>query len=182
MDILSVRGPSRLEGVVSASGAKNAALPILAACVLAKGHFVLRNLPDVSDVVTMIRILKALGAKTTFENGTAHIDTTGLNKNIADYKYVSTMRASVCLFGPLLARFGKSQVSMPGGCVIGPRPIDLHIKGLRALGAKVELEHGYVVAEAKKKLKGGNVYLGGSYGSSVLAPANVLMWAVLFLR
>ena len=178
MDIVSIKGPSQLEGTVKVSGAKNAALPILAATVLAKGLFVIKNVPEVSDVYTMIKILKALGAKANFAKNVLEIDTAGINKNVADYKYVSTMRASVCLLGPLLARFGKAQVSMPGGCVIGPRPIDLHIKGLRALGAKVELEHGYVLAEAKK-MRGTNVYLGGAYGSSVLATANVLMVAVL---
>ena len=179
MDTVFIKGPSRLEGSVEVSGAKNAALPILAATVLAKGQFVIRNVPEVSDVYTMLKILKSLGAKTLFSDNTVQVDTSGIHRNVADYRYVSTMRASVCVLGPLLVRFGKALVSMPGGCIIGPRPIDLHVKGLRALGAKVELEHGYVVAEAKKKLKGSTIYLGGAYGSSVLATANILMVAVL---
>lgn len=179
MDILSIKGPSRLEGTVRISGAKNAALPILAAAVLAKGQYVIRNVPEVTDVYTMVKVLRALGAKASFSDNTVRVDTANLNRNVADYRYVSTMRASVCLLGPLLMRFGKARVSLPGGCVIGPRPIDLHIKGLRTLGAKVELEHGYVVAEAKKKVKGTTVYLGGAYGSSVLATANVMMTAAL---
>jgi len=179
VDAILIDGPSRLEGTVRVSGAKNAALPILAASVLAKGRMRLTNVPQVSDVFSMVRLLKSLGAKVGFEQGVVDIDTKSLNRNKADYRYVSTMRATVCLLGPLLARFGQALVSLPGGCVIGPRPIDLHIKGLRALGAEVNLEHGYVIAEAKKPLKGNVIYLGGAYGSSVLATANVLMTAVL---
>lgn len=179
MEGIEIKGPTRLEGVVETSGAKNAALPILAATILARGAFVIRNVPDVADVSTMLRILRALGAKTSFLSGTATVDTSALSKNVAEYKYVKTMRASVCLLGPLLARFGAARVSMPGGCVIGPRPIDLHIKGLRALGARVELDHGYVAADTAKGLRGGRVYLGGAFGSSVLATVNVVMAAAL---
>lgn len=179
MDALIIKGPSRLEGAVPVSGAKNSALPILAATILAKGQFLIKNVPEVSDVLTMVKILKALGAKAVFARGTLIVDTTTLDGTIADYKYVSTMRASVCLLGPLLARFGRAQVSMPGGCVIGPRPIDLHIKGLRALGADIRLEHGYVHAEMKRRSKSGRVYLGGAFGSSVLATANMIMFAAL---
>jgi len=164
---------------VPVSGAKNSALPILAATILAKGQFLIKNVPEVSDVLTMVKILKALGAKAVLARGTLIVDTTNLDKNVADYKYVSTMRASVCLLGPLLARFGSARVSMPGGCVIGQRPIDLHIKGLRALGTDIKLEHGYVNASLKKKAKGGRIYLGGAFGSSVLATANILMFAAL---
>jgi len=180
MDAIAIKGPVRLEGEIHVSGAKNAALPILAATILAKGPFTIKNVPEVSDVLTMIKILRALGAKASFEKNVVHIDTTGLTRNVADYKYVSTMRASVCLLGPLLARFGKAHVSMPGGCVIGPRPIDLHLKGLRALGAEIHLEHGYVIAEqGKKHMRGGQIYLGGAFGPSVLATANLLMAASL---
>ena len=180
MEAIAIKGPVRLEGEISASGAKNAALPILAATILAKGQFTIKNVPEVSDVLTMVKILRALGAKAHFDKNTVSIDTTTLTRNVADYKYVSTMRASVCLLGPLLARFGKAHVSMPGGCVIGQRPIDLHLKGLRALGAEIHLEHGYVIAEqGKKRMRGGHVYLGGAFGPSVLATANMLMAASL---
>jgi len=176
MDVITIQGPTRLEGVVEADGAKNAALPILAATILAKGSCVLRNVPEVSDVLSMIRILKSLGAKTALSGNTLKIDSAGVHHNVADYRHVSTMRASICLLGPLLSKFGEARVSMPGGCVIGPRPIDLHLKGLRALGAKLHLDHGYVVVKTKG-LRGSRVYLGGPFGSSVLATANVLMAA-----
>jgi UDP-N-acetylglucosamine 1-carboxyvinyltransferase len=179
MDKLTIEGPNTLKGEITVSGAKNSALPILAATILAKGSYMIDNVPEVTDVYTMLKILKALGAKLQFSKNQVCLDTTGLSRNRADYRYVSTMRASVCLLGPLLARFGKAYVSMPGGCVIGPRPIDLHLKGLRALGARIELDHGYIVADTKKKLKSTQVYLGGAYGSSVLATANVMMVAVL---
>ena len=178
MDIVLIKGPNRLEGTVEVSGAKNAALPIMAATLLASGPCVLKNIPEVSDVISMTKILRSLGAKISYANRTVQVDTTGVKKNVADYSHVKTMRASVCLLGPLLARFRKAQVSMPGGCIIGPRPIDLHLKGLSHLGAKVTLEHGYVVIEAGK-LKGSRMYLGGAFGSSVLATANVMMAATL---
>lgn len=178
MDVIVIEGPSRLEGSVNAAGAKNAALPIIAASVLAKSPCVLKNIPEVADVMSMIKILKALGAKTTFSRNTLTIDPASMNAHIADYKYVKTMRASVCLLGPLLARFGRAEVSMPGGCIIGPRPIDLHLKGLQLLGASIHLEHGYVLAQAKE-LKGNRIYLGGAFGSSVLATANVMMAAAV---
>lgn len=180
MDVIVIEGPSRLEGTVAVSGAKNSILPIMAATILAKGMCILKNVPDVSDMHTMCKILKALGARVTYSSDhVLQIDTAGLNKNIADYKHVSTMRASVCLLGPLLARFKKAHVSLPGGCVIGPRPIDLHLKGMKALGAQITLEHGYVIADATKKgLKGTRMYLGGAFGSSVLATGNIMMAAV----
>lgn len=180
MDVIVIEGPSRLEGTVEVSGAKNSILPIMAATILAKGMCILRNVPDVSDMHTMCKILKALGARVNYHDHVLQIDTAGINKNIADYKHVSTMRASVCLLGPLLARFRKAHVSLPGGCVIGPRPIDLHLKGMKSLGAKITLEHGYVIADASKSgLKGTRMYLGGAFGSSVLATGNILMAAVM---
>ncbi|MBF0254784.1 MAG: UDP-N-acetylglucosamine 1-carboxyvinyltransferase, partial [Candidatus Omnitrophica bacterium] len=178
MDVIRIQGPGRLEGTVHASGAKNAALPILASTILAKGPCVLKNVPQVSDVSNMVRILKSLGAKVSWNERALTIDSTPINRNVADYRHVSTMRASICLLGPLLSKFGEARVSLPGGCVIGPRPVDLHLKGLQALGGKVALDHGYVVVSSKG-LRGGRVYLGGSFGSSVLATANVIMAAVL---
>jgi len=176
MDYLILKGPCRLEGTVTASGAKNAALPVLAATILAPGSFLIRNVPHVADVVTMLRILRSIGAKAFFSDNKVEINTKDLTGSAADYRYVSTMRASVCLLGPLLSRFGKAVVSLPGGCVIGPRPINLHLKGLRLLGAEVDLDHGYIVARAKR-LKSTCVYLGGAFGSSVLATANLMMAA-----
>ncbi len=178
MDKLVIQGGHKLEGTVEVSGAKNAALPILAATVLSKQKSVIKNVPSVSDILTMIKILKLLGAKVTHEGSTVTVDPSGIKSPILDYKIVSTMRGSICLLGPLLARFGHAQVSFPGGCVIGPRPIDLHIKGIRSLGADITLDHGYVMAKTKK-LMGGRIYLGGAFGSSVLGTANVMMAACL---
>ncbi len=160
------------------SGAKNASLPILAATVLSKEPSVIKNVPQVADVFTMVKILKSLGAKVQHNGNTVAIDPGNIKNPVLTYKIVSTMRGSICLLGPLLARFGMAKVSLPGGCVIGPRPIDLHIKGIRALGAEVTLEHGYVVAKAKR-LRGTRIYLGGAFGSSVLGTANIMMAAAL---
>ena len=178
MDRLVIRGGKRLEGTVEVSGAKNAALPILAATLLTKEKSVIQNVPQVADVVTMVKILKGLGAKVHHGGGFVEVDPSEIESPVLTYKLVSTMRGSICFLGPCLARFGKAQVSFPGGCVIGPRPIDLHLKGVRLLGADVSLDHGYVIARAKK-LKGGRIYLGGAYGSSVLGTANVMMAATL---
>ena len=179
MDKIVITGGRKLKGEVEISGAKNSALPIMAAALLAEEESLIENVPDLRDIQTMIRLLRALGAKAHYVNGTVRIKP-GKNLNpVAPYKLVSTMRASVCVLGPLLARMGQAEVSVPGGCIIGPRPIDLHLKGLKTLGAHLEIRHGYVVARALKKLRGTDVYLGGSFGSSVLATGNVMMAAVL---
>ncbi|MBI4352320.1 MAG: UDP-N-acetylglucosamine 1-carboxyvinyltransferase [Candidatus Omnitrophica bacterium] len=178
MDKLVIEGGRRLEGVVEIGGAKNASLPILAATVLSRDASVIRNVPQVADVFTLVRILKFLGAKVRHEKDRVEVDPRGISEPVLPYKLVSTMRGSICFLGPLLARFGRARVSFPGGCIIGPRPIDLHIKGIRALGADVTLDHGYVVAEAER-LRGGRVYLGGAFGSTVLGTANVMMAATL---
>jgi len=178
MDKIVVEGGRRLHGEVTISGAKNSVLPILAATILADGESVITNVPDLWDVATMIKILRTLGMKVTKEGGTITVKPTAALSHVAPYKLVSTMRASFCVLGPLVARLGKAQVSLPGGCVIGARPIDLHIKGLEELGVKIKIEHGYVVATVTT-LKGADLYLGGSYGSSVLATGNVLMAATL---
>jgi len=125
-----------------------------------------------------LNILKYLGAKVKWENNTVEVNPDGIDKYTAPYEFVSTMRGSICLLGPLLARFGKARFSMPGGCVIGPRPIDLHLKGLRKLGAEIINEEGYIVGKAKK-LKGNKIFLAGTFGSSVLATANILMASTL---
>jgi UDP-N-acetylglucosamine 1-carboxyvinyltransferase len=176
MDKLVIEGPSRLTGEVRIDGSKNAALPIMAACILADDKSIIQGVPELSDVFTMCKILRVLGVKVSFFNGRLEIDPAGYRGNTADYRYVSTMRASICILGPLLARHGYAKVSLPGGCVIGPRPINIHRKGLESLGANIVTEHGYVIAKTKG-LKGDSVYLGGPFGSSVLATANVMMAA-----
>ncbi len=178
MDKLVITGGKRLEGVVEVSGAKNAALPILAAAFLSKERSVIKNVPQVADIYTMVKIMKTMGAKVNHAADTVEIDSSGVKNPMLNYKTVSTMRGSICFLGPLLARFGHTSVSFPGGCVIGPRPIDLHLKGMRALGADIQLEHGNVIAKAKQ-LKGGRIFLGGAFGSSVLGTANVMMAATL---
>jgi len=179
MDKLIVEGGRKLKGEVEVSGAKNSALPILAASLLSQEESIIENVPNLRDIGTMIRLLHSLGAKTHYEEGTLSVKPNRELKPIAPYKLVSTMRASVCVLGPLLAREGYAEVSLPGGCVIGPRPIDLHLKGLRGLGAQIEIQHGYVIAKAKRKLRGGEIFLGGAFGSSVLATGNVMMAATL---
>jgi len=178
VDKLVIEGGKRLEGSLEVSGAKNASLPILAATVLTKEKSIIKNVPQVADVFTMVKILKSLGAKVVHEGGTVEIDPKNIKNPVLTYKLVSTMRGSICFLGPLLARFGMAQVSFPGGCVIGPRPIDLHLKGVKALGAEITLEHGYVIAKAKR-LRGARIFLGGAFGSSVLGTGNVMMAAVL---
>ena len=178
MDKLVIEGGRRLEGTLETSGAKNASLPILAAAILSKEPSVIKNVPCVADVFTMVRILKSIGAKVQHNGNTVEVDPSHIRHTVLTYKLVSTMRGSICFLGPLLARFGSAQVSFPGGCVIGPRPIDLHLKGVRCLGAEISLEHGYVTAKARR-LKGARIYLGGAFGSSVLGSANIMMAATL---
>lgn len=178
MDKLVIEGGKKLSGNVQISGAKNAALPILAATLLTNEKCTIVNVPLLRDVQTMIKILRSLGAKVEVAGGQVTVYPGASQGFTADYELVSTMRASICVLGPLLAKHKKAHVSLPGGCVIGPRPIDLHLKGLRDLGAKIEIEHGYVVAEGKN-VKGNRIYLGGPFGSSVLATANVMMAATL---
>jgi len=178
MDKLVIEGGKPLRGTVKISGAKNACLPIIAATLLTDEKCVIKNVPDLSDVTTMLRLIRALGMDTTLEGDTITV-TPGADRNcVAPYELVSTMRASVCILGPLLGKMKKAEVSFPGGCVIGPRPIDLHLKGIKALGAKVEVEEGYIRTTAKN-LRGCHIYLGGHFGSSVLATANIMMAATL---
>lgn len=177
MDKLLIKGNARLKGEVTVSGSKNSALPILAASLLTDDPCVFRNVPYLRDTNTMIRILRSLGKDVEFDKGVVKISGSTSNY-IADYKLVSTMRASFCVLGPLLGKLKKARVSLPGGCIIGVRPVDLHIKGIKALGSRITIDGGYVIAEAKH-LKGTHMYLGGEYGSSVLATGNVLMAASL---
>lgn len=178
MDKLVIEGGRRLKGEVSISGSKNALLPILAATLLTDEPCVIHGAPNLRDTLTMIRILRSLGKSVDFREGKISIKSTQRVCTQADYKLVSTMRASFCVLGPLLARYKKASVSLPGGCVIGLRPVDLHLKGLKALGANIDINSGYVHSRTRK-LSAADIYLGGAYGSSVLATANVMMAAVL---
>jgi UDP-N-acetylglucosamine 1-carboxyvinyltransferase len=178
MDKLVIEGSKRLEGSVEISGSKNASLPILAAALLTDEKSVIGNVPSLRDIATMLRIFKNLDVRARQDRDTITIEPAGYRKSAAPYELVSTMRASICVLGPLLAKQRHAEVSYPGGCVIGPRPIDLHLKGLEALGAKIKVEKGYIVADGRN-LRGGHVYLGGHFGSSVLATGNVMMAATL---
>jgi UDP-N-acetylglucosamine 1-carboxyvinyltransferase len=180
-DSIVVEGGKPLQGTVRVSGAKNAALPLLAATLLSDGRCVLKNVPDLTDVHALIDILREVGLGVEWR-GNGVVSTKLLNEDncVARYELVSKMRASIYLLGPLVAKRGFARVSLPGGCVIGLRPVDLHLKGLRALGAEISLDHGYIVAKAPGgRLRGAHVFLGGPMGSSVGATANTLMAASL---
>ncbi len=178
MDKIVIEGPTKLKGEVEVSGAKNSALPIMAATLLTDEKCVIKRVPPLRDVNTMVKILRNLGVRVHFEGGRAVIEPRGYKSHIAPYKYVKEMRASFCVLGPILAKHRIAQVSYPGGCAIGNRPVDLHLKGIKALGAEIRIEHGYVIAQAKQ-LKGAHIFLGGAFGSSVLATDNVMMAATL---
>ena len=157
LDYLQIKGGKKLHGRVEISGAKNAALPVIAATLLSDSQVTLTNLPDVVDIRTLLHLLTMLGGHVEHEGRTAQIDNTTINSTRAVYEIVSQMRASILVLGPLLARFGECEVSLPGGCAIGQRPIDLHLKALEALGAKIEIRGGYVRAEAPNGLTGAKV-------------------------
>jgi UDP-N-acetylglucosamine 1-carboxyvinyltransferase len=178
VDKFVIEGGRAMQGTSRVSGAKNAALPALAACLLARGESVLTNVPNVMDVRTMRRLLIRLGAQAEFEADRMTVRVPEKIKCQAEYEIVKQMRASYYVLGPLLARFGRARVSLPGGCSIGARPIDLHLKGMEALGAKIQIVHGYVEAQARQ-LKGSRVSLAGSHGVSVGATINVMMAACL---
>lgn len=177
MDSFLIKGGVPLHGEVEISGAKNAVLPIMAATLLTPDKCVIRRVPNLSDVQFMGKILASLGAKVSMDNGTVMVRAAKL-KPVGNYNLIRKMRGSICILGPLLGRQRHAQVSLPGGCVIGPRPIDLHLKGVKALGAKVAIEGGYVNARARR-LIGADVFLGGRSGPTVLGTANVMMAAVL---
>jgi UDP-N-acetylglucosamine 1-carboxyvinyltransferase len=158
LDKLVIRGGKRLKGNVEMSGAKNAALPIIASSLLSSGLNTIGRVPNLRDVLTIGKLFRHLGAEFSYEDKKAIIDTKRIRTLEAPYELVRTMRASVLVLGPLLARLGKAKVSLPGGCAIGARPINLHLMGLEKMGAKIELESGYVVAKAKR-LKGASIYL-----------------------
>jgi UDP-N-acetylglucosamine 1-carboxyvinyltransferase len=180
LDKYVISGGKRLEGEIAVSGSKNASLPMYPAAILAaEGKVVLTNVPRLDDVFTMLEVLDVLGLKSGWPGEHAvSLDATGKLETLAPYELVRKMRASVNVLGPLLARLGEARVSLPGGCAIGTRPVDLHLKGLAALGAEISVENGYIVGKAKK-LKGCRINLSGSHGPSRGATANVLMAAVL---
>jgi UDP-N-acetylglucosamine 1-carboxyvinyltransferase len=178
MEKLVIEGGKKLNGEIKISGAKNAALPILAATLLTDDPCVIRNVPKLRDTRTMVRLVESLGKKVQWTKDVVRISAQGPLKDMAHYDLVSTMRGSFCVLGPLLAKLKHAKVSLPGGCVIGVRPVDLHLKGLKALNVKMDIEGGYVNAKTAR-LKGNSVYLGGVFGSSVLATANIMMAATL---
>jgi len=179
---LVIRGGRVLEGTVEISGSKNGSLPILFASILAEEPVTLRNVPPLSDIHSTLKILTELGLEVETQAG---FDADGMTIRIASPRTLSTkatydsvrrMRASICCLGPLLARYGQATVSLPGGCAIGDRPVDLHRKGLRALNAEIRLEHGYIEARCDR-LVGSTIYLSGPFGSTVLGTANVMLAA-----
>lgn len=186
MDRILIEGKHCLNGEIAVSGSKNAALPQMVACLLADGVSTLRNVPDLRDVRTMAEVLDSLGAGVKYEpasdvsydEGYVSIDARSFANTEAPYDMVRKMRASVYVLGPMLARLGRAKVSLPGGCAIGPRPIDLHLRGFEALGATIEIKDGYVITDGRD-MKGAEVTLEGPHGSSVGATCNVLMAAVL---
>lgn len=177
MDSFLIEGGLPLNGEVTISGSKNAVLPILAATLLTSETCIIRRVPDLSDVGFMLKILESLGAEVTQDGSTLTIRAANISGR-GDYELIRKMRGSICILGPLLARLKEAVVSLPGGCVIGTRPIDLHLKGLRGLGAQVEVEAGYVRVHASR-LEGQMIFLGGRVGPTVLGTANLMMAATL---
>ncbi len=179
MDKFVIEGGVALRGEVEVATAKNSVLPLLAATLLTRDRCRIVDAPRLRDVDTMLRILTALGVECSRgEDGSITTQVVDETKIDAPYDLVKTMRASVCVTGPLLGRRRRARVSFPGGCVFGPRPIDLHLKGFRAMGAEIEIERGYIVADGSH-MRGAPMYLGGAFGSTVTGTANVLMAAVL---
>ena len=179
MDRIVLHGGTPLRGTVCCNGAKNAVLPIMAASILADGPCVIDHVPNVRDVATLAKVLATLGLRHESNgNGTATLAVVDEQPVRAPYELVRQMRASICVLGPLLAKRRKAEVSLPGGCNIGDRPIDLHRKGLEALGASTTIHKGYVIAKADE-LRGANIFLGGPFGSTVLGTANTMMAASL---
>lgn len=175
MDKLVIEGGVRLKGRVRISGAKNGSIAIMPACLLASGVYNLSNTPNLTDVWTMSRLLTSLGAFAELNGNDLFLDTRNVDKIEAPYEHVKKMRASIYVLGPLLSRFGKAKVSLPGGCAWGPRPVDLHLKGLEKLGAKIEIDKGYIIAKADRLI--GNKFHFDV--SSVGATGNLLMAATL---
>jgi UDP-N-acetylglucosamine 1-carboxyvinyltransferase len=192
MDSFLIRGGQRLKGTIEISGSKNSALPIMAACLMADGKTTLKGVPRLSDIDSMNKLLGELGCHVYRHeptnpgkivgpalNGPLDIEVMDQQQCEARYEIVKTMRASICVLGPLLAKRGKAVVSIPGGCAIGDRPVDLHLRGLHRLGAKFRTENGNIVGEVRGRLKGCRMYLGGAQGPTVLGTINVMSAAAL---
>ncbi len=180
MDIFEIDGPVQLSGQIDVAGSKNACLPIMAATLLAGGQSVIPNAPVLSDIRSMEVLIESLGAKVWRDDAGLHIDAAVIDNPVGEYETVRKMRASICILGPLLARCGTVTISMPGGCAIGDRPIDIHLRGVKALGADIHLENGNIVVKAPAGgLVGTQIFLGGPFGSTVLGTDNVMMAAVL---
>jgi len=175
LDKFIIHGGKKLNGTVTIGGAKNASLALMPAALLASGTFHLSNTPNLRDVATMSSLLKSMGMKIELKGDLLTLDTRGVNKHEAPYAHVKKMRASIYVLGPLVARYGKAKVSLPGGCAWGPRPVNLHIEGMKKLGAEIDLDHGYIIANAKN-LSGAKIHFDIS---SVGATGNVMMAAVL---
>ncbi len=176
MDRLEITGGERLSGEVRISGAKNATLPILAAALLAEGPVLLENVPHLNDVTTTVKLLRRMGVEIIFHDGThLEIDTANISEFLAPYELVKTMRASILVLGPLLSRFGRADVSLPGGCAIGARPVNLHVAGLQAMGAEIVIDNGYIRARAER-LHGARLILDTV---TVTGTENLMMAAVL---
>ncbi len=176
MDYLKIQGNTKLQGTIEISGAKNASLPLIAMSILAKNSVVMKNLPQVADINTLLKLLSNLGATFSFNNDVATINTSSLAQTKATYDIVKTMRASILVLGPLLARFGHCEVSLPGGCAIGQRPVDLHLKALEQMGANIEIKAGYIEATAPNGLKGCEIIFDKI---TVTGTANIVMAAAL---
>lgn len=176
MDYLRIQGPTKLSGTVTISGAKNAALPLITLTLLAHNKVTLTNTPEVADIKTLLKLLENLGATSTLQNHVLELDTSTVNHTMANYDIVKTMRASILVLGPLLARFGHCEVSLPGGCAIGQRPIDLHLKALEQMGAEITIHAGYVNAVAPKGLQGAHIIFDKI---TVTGTANIVMAAAL---
>ncbi|MEN0020749.1 MAG: UDP-N-acetylglucosamine 1-carboxyvinyltransferase [Planctomycetota bacterium] len=180
MDRFVIAGGRPLAGTLDVNGSKNAALPQMAASLLTDQPLQLAGVPDLSDINNMRRLLQELGCDINTTDGVTSIHATDASASHARYDIVKTMRASICTLGPMLASRGEARISMPGGCAIGDRPVDLHLRGLEALGARISFEAGDIIARAPKGgLRGGTVFLGGPFGSTVLGTANVMSAAAL---
>lgn len=175
MEKLVIEGGRRLSGEIVVSGAKNAALPILCAGLLTADPVVLDNVPNLKDVRTTLKVLNQMGVKSDTDGSRVQLDASRVDNLVAPYELVKTMRASILVLGPLLARFGEAKVSLPGGCAIGARPVDQHIKGLQAMGAEISIEHGFIEARAKR-LKGARIV---TDMITVTGTENLLMAATL---
>ena len=176
MDYLQIKGVKSLNGTIEISGAKNASLPLIAMTILAKSSVHIKNLPDVVDIKTLLKLLTNLGASCDFHDDKVVVDTSTITETKATYDIVKTMRASILVLGPILARFGHCEVSLPGGCAIGQRPIDLHLKALEQMGANINIKSGYIEATAPNGLKGCNINFDKI---TVTGTANIVMAAAL---